>query len=126
MPSALILTRPSYPAMPLTGQRVHQRSMRLGPLVLEKRLLKFRTPTADKDQHFVTSQFAADLVADFNITADQTMKLSGATFLAHSVYRYTVRTISSNVLSQRFIWSRKARDNYIVWRVVSTGFHRSG
>jgi len=50
MPSALILTRPSYPAMPLTGQRVHQRSMHLGPLVLEMRLLKFRTPTADKDQ----------------------------------------------------------------------------
>ena len=50
MHSAFILTRPSYPAMPLTGQRVHQRSMRLGPLVLETRLLKFRTPTADKDQ----------------------------------------------------------------------------
>ena len=52
MPSALIQTRPSYPAMPLTGQRVHQRSMHLGPLVLEMRLLKFRTPTADKDQQF--------------------------------------------------------------------------
>ncbi len=50
MPSAFILTRPSYPAMPLTGQRVHQRSMHLGPLVLEMRPLKFRTPTADKDQ----------------------------------------------------------------------------
>jgi len=36
--------------MPWTGQRVHQRSMLFGPLVLEKRLLKFRTPTADKDQ----------------------------------------------------------------------------
>ena len=36
--------------MPLTGQRVHQRYMHLGPLVLEMRLLKFRTPTADKDQ----------------------------------------------------------------------------
>src|SRR3989344_4960294 len=33
MPSALILTRPSYPAMPRTRQRVHQRSMHLGPLV---------------------------------------------------------------------------------------------
>ena len=36
--------------MPWTGQRVHQRSMHLGPLVLEMRPLKFRTPTADKDQ----------------------------------------------------------------------------
>jgi len=36
--------------MPLTGQRVHQRSMLRDPLVLAKRLLKFRTPTADKDQ----------------------------------------------------------------------------
>ena len=36
--------------MPLKGQRVHQRYMHLGPLVLEMRPLKFRTPTADKDQ----------------------------------------------------------------------------
>ena len=50
MHSALILTRPSYPAMPRTRQRVHQRSMHLGPLVLEMRPVKFRTPTADKDQ----------------------------------------------------------------------------
>ena len=36
--------------MLLKEQRVHQRSMHLGPLVLEARLLNFRTPTADKDQ----------------------------------------------------------------------------
>ena len=36
--------------MPLTGQRVHQRSMHPGPLVLGMRPIKFRTPTADKDQ----------------------------------------------------------------------------
>src|SRR3954468_1588780 len=36
--------------MPLTRQRVHQRSMHLGPLVLEMRPLKLRTPTTDKDQ----------------------------------------------------------------------------
>ncbi len=50
MPSALILTKPSYPAVLLKEQRVHQRFMHLGPLVLETRPLKFRTPTADKDQ----------------------------------------------------------------------------
>ena len=36
--------------MLLTEQRVHQRSMHSGPLVLGMRPLKFRTPTADKDQ----------------------------------------------------------------------------
>src|SRR3989344_5201029 len=50
MPSAFILTRPSYSAMPRTGQRIHQRSMHPGPLVLRMRPLKFRTPTTDKDQ----------------------------------------------------------------------------
>ena len=50
MHSAFILTRPSYPAMPRTGQPVHQRSMHPGPLVLRMHPLKFRTPTTDKDQ----------------------------------------------------------------------------
>ena len=36
--------------MLLAEQPVHQRLMDLGPLVLEIRLLKFRTPTPDKDQ----------------------------------------------------------------------------
>lgn len=40
----------SYPAMPQTGQRVHQRSMHPGPLVLGMRPRKFRTRTADKDR----------------------------------------------------------------------------
>ena len=35
MLSALIRTKHSYPAMPLAGQLVHQRSVHLGPLVLE-------------------------------------------------------------------------------------------
>ena len=50
MHSAFILTRPSYPAMPQTGQPVHQRSMHPGPLVLRKNLRKFRSPTADRDR----------------------------------------------------------------------------
>src|ERR671939_1782513 len=50
MHSAFILTRPSYPAMPRTGQPVHQRSIHPGPLVLRMHPLKFRTPTTDKDQ----------------------------------------------------------------------------
>ena len=36
--------------MPLKRQRVHQRSILPGPLVLGKCPRKFRTPTADKDQ----------------------------------------------------------------------------
>ena len=40
MLSALILTRHSYPAVPLAGQLVHQWSVPLDPLVLERALLK--------------------------------------------------------------------------------------
>ena len=36
--------------MPLAGQPVHQRFVRLGPLVLESTPLKFPTPTADRDR----------------------------------------------------------------------------
>ncbi len=50
MLSALIPSRHSYPAMPLTGQLVHQRSVHFGPLVLEAEPLKFPTPTADRDR----------------------------------------------------------------------------
>src|SRR6266404_8649987 len=50
MHSAFILTRPSYSAMPQTRQRIHQRSIHPGPLVLRMYPLKFRTPTTDKDQ----------------------------------------------------------------------------
>jgi hypothetical protein len=50
MLSALILSRPSYPAMPLAGQPGHQRSVPLNPLVLEGTLLKSPTPTADRDR----------------------------------------------------------------------------
>ena len=50
MPSAVILTIHSYPAMPLAGQLEHQRYVIPGPLVLGNVLLKFPTPTADKDQ----------------------------------------------------------------------------
>ena len=50
MLSALISSRRSYPAMQLASQQVHQRSVRLGPLVLEAGLLKFLTPTTDRDR----------------------------------------------------------------------------
>ena len=36
--------------MPLAGQPVHQRFVRLGPLVLESTPLKLPTPTADRDR----------------------------------------------------------------------------
>src|SRR5919206_3026341 len=50
MPSALILSRPGYPAMPRAGQPAHQRSVRPNPLVLGATLLKLPTPAADRDR----------------------------------------------------------------------------
>src|SRR3954463_9359969 len=50
MPSALIRSRPGYPAMPRAGQPVHQRSVLPNPLVLGETLRKFPPPTADRDR----------------------------------------------------------------------------
>ncbi len=50
MLSALISSIRSYPAMRLALQQVHQRYVRLGPLVLESGALKLLTPTTDRDR----------------------------------------------------------------------------
>src|SRR5512145_48037 len=50
MPSAVILSEHSYPALPLARQLVHQWSVHPGPLVLGATLLKSPTPTADRDR----------------------------------------------------------------------------
>src|ERR671918_1710905 len=50
MPSALILSRPSYPAVPRAGQPVHQRPVLPNPLVLGESLLKLPPPAADRDR----------------------------------------------------------------------------
>src|SRR5689334_13729281 len=50
MPSAVIPSIHSYPAMLLAEQLVHQRYVHPGPLVLGTNPLKFPTPTADRDQ----------------------------------------------------------------------------
>jgi hypothetical protein len=50
MLSTVILSRLSYPALPLAGQPVHQRSVLPNPLVLGKYLLKIPAPTADRDR----------------------------------------------------------------------------
>ena len=50
MLSALISSIRSYPAMQLAPQQVHQRYVRLGPLVLESGALKLPTPTTDRDR----------------------------------------------------------------------------
>src|SRR3569833_4392601 len=50
MPSALILSRPGYPAVPRAGQPAHQRSVLPNPLVLGETLRKFPPPTADRDR----------------------------------------------------------------------------
>ena len=50
MLSAVILSRRSYPAMPLARQLVHQRSVHPGPLVLGTAPLKTPTPTTDRDR----------------------------------------------------------------------------
>ena len=50
MLSTLILSKHSYPAMPLAGQLEHHRFVHSGPLVLGAALLKYPTPTADRNQ----------------------------------------------------------------------------
>src|ERR1700759_3900265 len=50
MPSAVIPSALSYPAMRLAPQPVHQRCVHPGPLVLGTGPLKSRTPTADRDR----------------------------------------------------------------------------
>src|SRR4026208_1435094 len=50
MPSAVIPSAHSYPAVPLARQQVHQRCVHPGPLVLRTDPLNSPTPTADRDQ----------------------------------------------------------------------------
>src|SRR6266508_3281752 len=50
MLSAVIPSRRGSSAAPLAGQLIHQRSVRLGPLVLETTPLKLPAPTADRDR----------------------------------------------------------------------------
>ena len=50
MLSTLILSELSYPAMPLAEQPEHHWFVHFGPLVLEAALLKYPTPTADRDR----------------------------------------------------------------------------
>ena len=50
MLSALILPARSYPAVLLAEQLVHRRYVHPGPLVLRTALLKFPTPTTDRDR----------------------------------------------------------------------------
>src|SRR3712207_6530408 len=50
MPSAVIPSEHSQPAMPLAGQLAHQRSVRPGPLVLGTAFLKFPPAAADRDR----------------------------------------------------------------------------
>ena len=50
MPSAVIPSIHSYPALPLARQLVHQRYVHPGPLVLGTAPLNTPTPTADRDR----------------------------------------------------------------------------
>src|SRR4029077_10763902 len=50
MPSAVIPSICSYPAMPLAGQQVHQRYVHPGTLVLGTDPVNIPTPTADRDR----------------------------------------------------------------------------
>src|SRR5579862_4805534 len=51
MLSALISSGGRKPAMLLAEQLAHESSVRPGPLVLGTALLKFPTPTEDRDRH---------------------------------------------------------------------------
>ena len=50
MPSALILSGHSYPALPLAEQLEHWRSVVSGPLVLGNHPIKYPAPTVDRDR----------------------------------------------------------------------------
>src|ERR1044072_2776845 len=50
MLSAVIPSRRGSSAVPLAGQLIHQRSVRLGPLVLETTPLKLPAPMVDRDR----------------------------------------------------------------------------
>ena len=50
MPSAVILSEHSYPALPLARQLVHQWFVQPGPRVRGSTLLKSPAPTADRDR----------------------------------------------------------------------------
>ena len=50
MHSAVITTELRYPAVPLAGQLIHQRSVQPGPLVLGSTPLNSPTRTADRDR----------------------------------------------------------------------------
>src|SRR6266516_8162901 len=50
MPSALIPSGHSYPALGWASQLAHQRSSHLGPLVLEMTSLTLPAPTTDRDR----------------------------------------------------------------------------
>jgi hypothetical protein len=50
MPSALIRSERSYPAMPLARQLEHQRFVLPNPLVLGERFRRCPTPTLDRDR----------------------------------------------------------------------------
>src|SRR5512137_1719867 len=50
MLSAIIPTRHSYSATPLAGRLTHQRSVPLGPLVLQRTSLKCPARTTDRDR----------------------------------------------------------------------------
>lgn len=50
MLSTLILSKHSYPAMPLAEQLVHHRFVHSGPLVLRTAPLKYPAPATDRDQ----------------------------------------------------------------------------
>src|SRR4030043_1776561 len=52
MRSAVTPSRHRYPARPLAGQPVHERSVRPGPLVLRSTPLNAPTPTTDTDRTF--------------------------------------------------------------------------
>src|SRR3954467_8289685 len=50
MLSAFILSELGYSTLPLAGQWIHQRFVRLGPLVLESASCKHPTPVPDRDR----------------------------------------------------------------------------
>src|SRR3989344_4613751 len=81
MLSEFILSRLSYPAVPLAGQQAHQWSVHSGPLVLGANPLKNRTPAVDRSPTCLTLLFS-------HYCEEWTITLSFSGKLTFSLYGY--------------------------------------
>src|ERR1700733_1338619 len=96
MLSEFIHARLSYPAVHLAVEQVHQRSVQLGPLVLESNPLKNRTPAVDRRPTCLTLLFS-------HCCEEWTISYSLPRMSACSLYGYFSCEKLPSVLSKIFL-----------------------